>query len=157
MHMVPGGQSEGWVCIGGRMEGWHRCCWRAYQGCNCTADICPSVCHATRRTLSPPPVHTHTLRCVHTQPINPTGPIENSVPLKAFRASVFYTLNIIMHRGAPARRRPAAVIERQGMRTEGNTAHRALPEDAQVDSRTCLCFPCNITKDTLRSICVHLW
>lgn len=102
------------------MEGWHRCCQRVYQGCNCTADIWPSVCHTTRRTL--PPIqthtHTHTLRCVHTQPINPTGPFERNVPLKAFRASVFYTLNIIMHRGAGAHQHPPAVIERQGMGTE---------------------------------------
>lgn len=62
--------------------------------------------------------HTHTLRCVHTQPINPTGPFERNVPLKAFRASVFYTQNIIMHRGAGAHQHPLAVIERQGMGTE---------------------------------------
>lgn len=59
--------------------------------------------------------HTHTPSHTHTQPINPTGPIESSVPLKAFRAPVFYTLNIIMHRGARAHRCPTAVIERQGM------------------------------------------
>lgn len=57
--------------------------------------------------------NTHTR--VHTQPINPTGPIESSVPLKAFRAPVFYTLNIIMHRGAQAHWCPTTVIERQGM------------------------------------------
>lgn len=88
------------------MEGWHRCCLRVYQGCNCTADICLSLCHATRRSL---PQHTHT------EPINPTGPIESSVPLKAFRAPVFYTLNIIMHKGAQAHWCPTTVIERQGM------------------------------------------
>lgn len=68
--------------------------------------VCPCV--------TPPDAHspnTHT----HTQPINPTGPIESSVPLKAFRVPVFYTLNIIMHRGAQARWCPTAVIERQGM------------------------------------------
>lgn len=45
------------VCSGGRVEGWHRCCWWVYQGCNCTADICLSVCHTTR---CPIPQHTHT-------------------------------------------------------------------------------------------------
>ena len=59
-----------------------------------------------------PNTHTH----VHAQPINPTGPIESSVPLKAFGAPVFYTLNIIMHRGARAHWCPTTVIERQGMR-----------------------------------------
>lgn len=47
-----------------------------------------------------PPLHQQTHTHTHTQPINPTGPIESSVPLKAFRAPVFYTPNIIMHRGA---------------------------------------------------------
>lgn len=72
--------------------------------------VCPYV--------TPPDAHspnTHTQRRVHIQPINPTGPIESSVPLKAFRAPVFYTLNIIMHRGAWAYWCPTAVIERQGM------------------------------------------
>lgn len=108
----PRGPIRGLGLQRGRMEGWHRCCRRVYQGCNCTADICLSVCHATRRPL---PQHTHTQRHGDTQPINPTGPIESSVPLKAFRAPVFYTLNIIMHRGAQAHRCPTAVIERQGM------------------------------------------
>lgn len=72
--------------------------------------VCPCV--------TPPDAHspnTHALAHVHIQPINPTGPIESSVPLKAFRDPVFYALDIIMHRGARARRCPTAVIERQGM------------------------------------------
>lgn len=78
--------------------------------------VCPCV--------TPPdaysPQYTHTQR--HAQPINPTGPIESSVPLKAFRAPVFYTLNIIMHRGVWAHWCPTAVIERQGM---GRGSHGA--------------------------------
>ena len=154
--MVPRGQSEAWVCSGGRMESWHRCCRRAYQGCNCTADIWPSVCHATRQTPPPTHPHTHMRRCVHTQPINPTGPLERSVPLKAFRASVFYTPNIIMHRGAGARRRPPAVIE-MGIGTEDRGYHGSLctthsPQGCS-GGLTDLWFPCNFTKDTLRSYC----
>lgn len=79
--------------------------------------VCP--CVTPPDTHSPPshPQHTHTHAHarVHTQPINPTGSIESSVPLKAFGAPVFYTLNIIMHRGARAHWCPTAVIERQGM------------------------------------------
>lgn len=62
----------------------------------------------------------------HREPINPTGPIESrqsSVPLKHFRASAFYTLNIIMHRGAPPC--PTRIIERQGMGNMANPAERA--------------------------------
>lgn len=65
--------------------------------------------------VTPPDAHSPQHTHVHTQPINPTGPIESSVPLKAFGALVFYTLNIIMHRGARAHWCPTTVIERQGM------------------------------------------
>lgn len=113
MHMVPGGQSGGWVCSEGG--------WKAGTGAagECIKGVIALLIFVYLCVTPPgahsPNTHTHTQRHGDTQPINPTGPIESSVPLKAFRAPVFYTLNIIMHRGAQAHRCPTAVIERQGM------------------------------------------
>lgn len=51
--------------------------------------------------------------------------------MKHFRASAFYTLNIIMHRGAPPC--PTRIIERQGM---GNMAN---PAEGSPEGAVCVC------------------